>query len=106
MSVIRWTIAGVLFLALLLFSLQNADLVTLHFFDVGSFEAPLIFLLLLAFAAGIALGLLASAVRIVRLSREVARLRRPAAAAVPPAPAPHGAVPAPPAAGPGFERLG
>jgi len=106
MTVIRWTVAGILFLVLLLFSLQNADLVTVRFFDVGAMEAPLIFLLLLAFAAGVALGLLASAVRIVRLSREVARLRRAAPAPLPPAPAPHGATPAAPVAGPGFERLG
>jgi uncharacterized integral membrane protein len=106
MTVIRWTVAGILFLVLLLFSLQNADLVTVRFFDVGAMEAPLIFLLLLAFAAGVALGLLASAVRIVRLSREVARLRRAAPAPLPPAPAPHGATPVAPGAGPGFERLG
>jgi lipopolysaccharide assembly protein A len=106
MTVIRWTVAGIVFLVLLLFSLQNADLVTVRFFDVGAMEAPLIFLLLLAFAAGVALGLLASAVRIVRLTREVARLRRAAPAPLPPAPAPHGAAPAAPVAGPGFERLG
>jgi uncharacterized integral membrane protein len=93
MTLLRWIVGGILFLVLLLFALQNVDVVTLRFFDVGTLDAPLIFLLLLAFAVGVALGLLASAVRIVRLSREVARLRKAAPTTLQPVPAPHGAAP-------------
>jgi len=105
MSLIRWIVGAVVFLLLLLFALQNADPVVLRFFDLWSAEAPLVFLLLLAFAAGTALGLLVSAVRIVRLSRETARLRREPMLPHP-SPAPHGAAPGTaPASGPGFERI-
>jgi uncharacterized integral membrane protein len=106
MTVIRIAVGGVLFLFLLLFSLQNAEPVALRFFDVWSVDAPLIFLLLVAFAAGIALGLLVSAVRIVRLSREAARLRRAAPPPTQPPPAPHGAAPGAGPVSPGLERLG
>jgi putative membrane protein len=104
MRVIRWLIGGVIFLVLLLVALQNADPVTLRFFNVWSYEAPLVFVLLLAFAAGVGCGLLAGAVRVARLSRQLARMRRDHAAARRVPPAPHGATPGTaPASGPGFE---
>ena len=106
MRLVRWIVGAVVFLVLLLFALQNAEPVGVRFFHLWSTEAPLVFLLLCAFAAGIALGLLVSAVRIVRLSRDVARLKREPLLP-PPSPAPHGAAPGTaPASGPGFERLG
>ena len=69
MALLRWIVGGVLFVALLFLSLQNSELVTVRFYHWFSWQAPLIFLLLIAFAAGVAAGLLASLVRSARLRR-------------------------------------
>ena len=104
MLIVRWIVGGVLFLVLLLVALQNADPVSLRFFNVWTSEAPLVFVVLIAFAAGVACGLLAGAMKVARLSRQLARVRRDPSARRPAAPAPHGATPGTaPASGPGFE---
>jgi uncharacterized integral membrane protein len=103
MSVVRWIVAAVIFIALLFISLQNADPVTLRFFTLYTWQAPLVFVVLIAFAAGVALGLLASAIKVVRLKRQLRRLRREQRAR---APSPPTHLPPPgtaPASGPGFE---
>ena len=92
MQVVRWVVGTALFLALLFLSLQNSELVTLKFYHWWSWQAPLIFIVLIAFATGVAAGLLAGAVRAARLKRQLTRLRR-ARARQDVAPAPHGAVP-------------
>ncbi len=76
MQVLRWVVGSVIFLALLFLSLQNSDLVTLKFYHWWSWQAPLIFVVLIAFAIGAAAGLLAGAMRSARLSRQLNRLRR------------------------------
>jgi uncharacterized integral membrane protein len=76
MKVARWIVGTVVFLLLLLLSLQNADLVTVRFYHWFTWQAPLIFLLLIAFAGGAVAGLLAGLVRATRLKRQVMRLRR------------------------------
>jgi putative membrane protein len=76
MQVLRWIVGAALFLALLLLSLQNSELATLKFYHWWSWQAPLIFIVLLAFATGVAAGLLAGAVRSARLKRQLNRLRR------------------------------
>jgi uncharacterized integral membrane protein len=76
MALLRWLVGGFLFVALLFLSLQNSDLATVRFYHWFSWQAPLIFLLLIAFAAGVAAGLLAGLVRSARLKRQLARLRR------------------------------
>ena len=76
MNIARWIVAIIIFLLLLLLSLQNADLVTVRFYHWFTWQAPLIFLLLLAFAGGAVAGLLAGLVRATRLKRQVMRLRR------------------------------
>ena len=92
MQVLRWIVGAVLFVGLLLLSLQNSEPVTLKFYHWWSWQAPLIFIVLIAFATGVAAGLLAGAVRAARLKRQLTRLRR-ARARQDVAPAPHGAVP-------------
>ncbi len=103
MTVLRWLVIAVVFIALLFVSLQNADPVTLRLFTLYTWQAPLAFVVLIAFASGVAIGLLAGAVKVVRLKRQLARLRRehrtPPAAPATHAPAPGTA----PASGPGFE---
>jgi lipopolysaccharide assembly protein A len=76
MTFLRWLVGGILFVALLFLSLQNSDLATVRFYHWFSWQAPLIFLLLIAFAAGVAAGLLAGVVRSARLKRQLTRLRR------------------------------
>ncbi len=53
-------------------------------------ESPLAFVVFTAFAAGVAAGLVAGAMRVARLKRSLDRLRRRES---PAAPAPHGAAP-------------
>ena len=76
MQVLRWVVGSTIFLALLFLSLQNSELVTLKFYHWWSWQAPLIFVVLIAFAIGAAAGLLAGAMRSARLSRQLNRLRR------------------------------
>jgi uncharacterized integral membrane protein len=76
MQALRWVVGCAIFLALLFLSLQNSELVTLKFYHWWSWQAPLIFVVLIAFAIGAAAGLLAGAVRSARLSRQLNRLRR------------------------------
>jgi lipopolysaccharide assembly protein A len=94
MGVVRWIVGAAVFLALLFLSLDNAQVVTLHFFRVADWQAPLVFVVFCAFALGVALGLMAGALRTARARRQLKRLRHvhrmPAAV-----PAPHGAAPPP-----------
>jgi len=108
MQIVRWIVGIIVFAALLFLSLQNAEQVRLRFFSVASVEAPLIFIVLVAFSLGVTAGLLAGAVKIARLKRQLGRLRRDHKRRIDgTAPAPHGAAPGTgPASGPGFERLG
>ncbi len=76
MNVARWIVGTIVFLLLLLLSLQNADLVTVRFYHWFSWQAPLIFLLLIAFATGAFAGVVAGLVRTTRLKRQIGRLRR------------------------------
>ena len=90
MTFLRWVVGLSVFLALLFLALQNSELVTVRFYHWFSWEAPLIFLLLVAFALGVASGLLAGLFRYARLKRQLGRLRReqrrPAASRPMPAP--------------------
>jgi uncharacterized integral membrane protein len=94
MSVVRWIVGATIFLGLLFISLDNADTVTLRFFRVASWQAPLVFVVFSAFAVGVALGLLAGVLRASRLKRQLSRLRRERRS-VPTSPGPHGAPPSP-----------
>ena len=76
MQIVRWIVGAALFLALLLLSLQNSEPVTLKFYHWWSWQAPLIFIVLIAFAIGVASGLLAGAMRSARLKRQLNRIRR------------------------------
>ena len=65
MRFVRWLVGLVVFAGLLLLALQNAEPVTLHVYDGVGWRTPLIFLLLIVFAAGVAAGLLAGSIRSV-----------------------------------------
>ena len=103
MQIVRWIVGVLIFVALLYLSIQNTKQTELRLFSL-TLEAPLIFVVLVVFACGVAAGLLAGAVKVARLKRQLNRLRREQRRGTEP-PAPHGAVPgATPASGPGFER--
>jgi uncharacterized integral membrane protein len=105
MQIVRWIVGVTIFVALLLLALQNDAPARLNFFHLVSVEAPLIFVLLIAFACGVAAGLLAGAIKTARLKRQLNKLRHEHRHRVE-APAPHGAAPGTaPASGPGFERV-
>ena len=103
MTFVRWTVMALVFVALLFISLQNADPVTLRVFTLYTWQAPLVFVVLVAFASGVALGLLAAAIKIVRLKRQLARVRREHRAQPLPAAAQGPAPGTAPGSGPGFE---
>jgi uncharacterized integral membrane protein len=104
MQIVRWIIGVIVFLALLLLSIQNSKIAELNFFNQVTFQAPLIFIVLVVFACGVAAGLLAGALKVARLKRQLTRLRREHRKPIE-APGPHGAAPGTaPASGPGFER--
>ncbi len=111
MSIVRWIIGVVIFLAVLLLSFANAEQVTLRFFGFGSWQAPLIFVVFCAFALGVTFGLLAGVLRVAQVKRELKKARKallayeketvptpdaspPAPAALPPAPADNAIPPA------------
>jgi uncharacterized integral membrane protein len=105
MAFLRWFVVAVVFLALLYLSLQNSDKVTLTFYNLAKWEAPLVVVVFVAFACGVAAGLLAGALRATRLKRQLNRLRREHRAGGEPLPAATRAAPGTtPASGPGFER--
>jgi len=87
MALARWVVGFVVLILLLFLSLQNAEIVTVRFYNWFSWQAPLIFLLLVAFAIGVLAGLLAGFVRTTRLKRQLSKLRRDHARLAP-APAP------------------
>ena len=76
MGVLRWLVVAVVFIALVYLSLQNSQTARLTFFNVASWEAPLVVVVFAAFACGVAAGLLAGALRTARLKRQLTRARR------------------------------
>jgi lipopolysaccharide assembly protein A len=76
MHIVRWIVGATLFIALLFLSLQNSEPAELKFFNIASLRAPLVVVVFVAFATGVALGLLAGMLRSARLKRQVAKLRR------------------------------
>jgi len=76
MQTLRWIVAATIFLALLFLSLQNSAPAELKFFTFASWQAPLVVVVFVAFASGVAIGLLAGALRASRLKRQLNKLRR------------------------------
>lgn len=76
MKWIMWFLRIILFLFLFGFAVKNDQLVTLHFFFGAQWQLPLVFVILLFFAAGAALGVTATLASLLRQRREIGRLRR------------------------------
>ena len=78
-------------LILLWFALKNVQPVKIHGFLDQSWEAPLVFVLLVVFVGGVVIGILAWLPTVVRQRREIGRLKKTAVTApatIPPPPAP------------------
>ena len=76
MQAFVWILRFVIVLFLVWFAVKNAQMVTVHGLPEQSWQAPLVFVLLLAFVGGMVIGLLAWIPTVVRQRRELQRLRR------------------------------
>jgi putative membrane protein len=73
---VGWVAKAVLFLLLVGFALKNSEMVTLRYFLGQQWSAPLSLVLLLFFAAGAVLGVLALLSVVNRQRREITALRQ------------------------------
>jgi putative membrane protein len=73
---VGWVAKAVLFLLLVGFALKNSEMVTLRYFLGRQWSAPLSLVLLLFFAAGAVLGVLALLSVVNRQRREITALRQ------------------------------
>jgi uncharacterized integral membrane protein len=95
MQALVWIVRFLIVVILVWFAVKNSQLVELRGLPDQSWQAPLVFVLLVVFVAGMVIGLLAWVPTVVRQRREIGRLkkaaaREPGAASAPPAEPPHG----------------
>ncbi|MBK9160612.1 MAG: LapA family protein [Nitrosomonadales bacterium] len=76
MRYLNWLLRAVLFIALLGFAVKNDQQVTLHYFFGYEWQSPMVVVLLVFFAAGALIGVLAMFVHVLQQRREIARLKR------------------------------
>jgi uncharacterized integral membrane protein len=76
MGFVLWILKFALFILVLTFAVKNTDAVTLSYFFGWEWKSPLIFVILIAFCAGIVLGLAAGLGQMFRLRREISALKR------------------------------
>jgi putative membrane protein len=77
---IAWLLRALLFIALLLFAIKNTEPVTLHFYLDQAWQAPLILVILVFFAAGAALGVVSCLAKLFAQRREIQALKKEAGA--------------------------
>ena len=99
MQAIVWILRFAIVVVLVWFAVKNAQEVTLYGLPEQTLKAPLVFVLLVVFVAGVIIGLLAWVPTVIRQRREIARMRRAAdkqaalaTITAPPTPAPTSAV--------------
>jgi putative membrane protein len=76
MRILLLLLKTAVFVLLLGFAFKNADSVVVRYFLGLEWQAPLVFVLLVFFAMGVAVGVLASLGIIVRQRREILGLKR------------------------------
>jgi lipopolysaccharide assembly protein A len=76
MRYLNWILRAVLFLALLGFAVKNDQPVTLRYFFGYEWQSNLVTVLLIFFAAGAAVGILAMFANVLQKRREIAVLKR------------------------------
>jgi len=76
MRYLNWILRVALFIALLGFAVKNDQTVTLRYFFGYEWQSSLVIVLLVFFAAGAAVGVLAMLTNVLQQRREIARLKR------------------------------
>ena len=76
MRYLHWVLRILLFLVLLGFAIKNTDPVVVRYFLGWEWHAPLALVLLVFFAGGAALGVMAAVAWLYRQRRELLQLRR------------------------------
>ncbi len=76
MRYLNWVLRAVLFIVLLGFAIKNDQPVTLRYFFGYEWQSSLVVVLLVFFAAGTAVGVLAMLGNVLQQRREIARLKR------------------------------
>ena len=76
MRYLLWLLKFALFVLVLAFAVKNTDPVTVRYYFGGQWQAPLVFVLLVAFCDGVAAGLGAGLTQVFRQRRKIAALRR------------------------------
>ena len=83
MNYFLWLLRILVLAVLLGFALKNVDPVAVRFYLGNEWEAPLVFVLLIAFVLGAAAGVLASLGLVFRKRREIVGLRKQVRALTP-----------------------
>jgi len=76
MAYLNWVLRALLFLVLLGFAVKNDQPVTLHYFFGYQWQSSLVIVLLIFFAAGAAVGVLAMLSNVLQQRREIDKLKR------------------------------
>ena len=76
MRYFAWLLKAALFMLLLGFAVKNSEVVTLHYYLGYQWQAPLVLVMLLFFALGAAVGVVASLGFLFRQRRELLALRK------------------------------
>jgi lipopolysaccharide assembly protein A len=84
MRIVTWTIRLAAFVLVVAFAAKNVEPVTLRFYFDIALKAPLVLVLLAAFALGALFGVLALLGTVVRQRRQISLLKKPAEPAPPP----------------------
>ena len=81
MQALVWILRLAIVLVLVWFAVKNSQQIDVNGLPGQVWQAPLVFVLLVAFVGGVVIGLLAWIPTVVRQRREIGRLRRAAATA-------------------------
>lgn len=76
MPYLNWILRVALFIVLLGFAVKNDQPITLRYFFGYEWQSSLVIVLLIFFAAGAAVGVLAMLPNVLKQRREIARLKR------------------------------
>ena len=79
MQALVWILRLAIVLVLVWFAVKNSQQIDVNGLPGQVWQAPLVFVLLVAFVGGVVIGLLAWIPTVVRQRREIGRLRRAAA---------------------------
>src|SRR5438477_12989252 len=80
MQALVWIVRILIVLVLVWFAVKNAQQIEVNGLPGQVWQAPLVFVLLVVFVAGVIIGLLAWVPTVIRQRREIGRLKRTAAA--------------------------